>query len=416
MTIDNNTTNPRVSKLFILNLILVYWALSMALLTPPMMTIALRVAQIAPETKEYSLSLLLGIGAIISIFANPVAGYFSDRTTLKIGKRKIWMLGGVVVGFVGLWLIAIGDIKIMILGWCLTQLGMNAVAAALTALLPDQIPQELRGFVSGALGMCIPAGMIAGIAIANYTMHNPLLMFLTQPAILIVLILFLCASYVDKTTDPDSVAPFSFKQMLKDFYFNPRAMPDFTWTFISRFMFFLALATFFGYQVFFIMDILHYSPSEVPGIMLKLNMITSAVQIASSLISGWLSDLFKRRKVFIWSSAAMYGLGLLVVGFSDSYNSFLFGACIMSCAFGVYFAVDMALVTDVLPDAKNNAAKDLGIFNVAGTLPQTLAPAIAPLFLFAGGSTTPNYHILFAAAAVYAVLGALAIIPVKKVK
>jgi MFS family permease len=88
----------------------------------------------------------------------------------------------------------------------------------------------------------------------------------------------------------------------------------------------------------------------------------------------------------------------------------------MSCSFGVYLAVDMALVTEVLPDPENNAAKDLGIFNVAGTMPQTLAPAIAPIFLFMEHADSPNYNALFLAAAVYAVLGAWAIFPIKGVR
>jgi MFS family permease len=407
---------PKASRWLILNIILVYWALTMALLTPPMMTIALRVAQIAPNSKESTLGLLLGIGAVIAIFANPVAGYFSDRTILRIGKRKSWMVGGSIVGFVGLWMIAIGDIKMMIAGWCLTQLGLNGVAAAVMALLPDQIPRHQRGLVSGAMGMCIPAGMISGFAIANYYIDNSQMMFLIQPAILMVLVAILCFTYADRETDPNSITPFSFRQMFRDFYFNPLAVPDFTWAFLSRMMFFMALATFFGYQVYFLMDRLGYSQTEIPGIMVKVNLITSAIQIASSFLSGWLSDVIKRRKVFIWTSAVLYGVGLLIVGYSDSYYTFLFGACVMSLSFGVYFAVDIALVTEVLPDEKNNAAKDLGVMNVAGTLPQTLAPALAPLFLFAGGQTVPNYNVLFMAAAVYAVLGAVTIIPIKKVR
>lgn len=411
-----DTNEPNASKWLIVNIILVYWALTMALLTPPMMTIALRVAQIAPDSKESTLGLLLGLGAVIAIFANPVAGYFSDRTMLKMGKRKSWMVGGTIVGFVGLWLIAIGDIKMMIAGWCLTQLGLNGVAAAVMALLPDQIPKHQRGVVSGAMGMCIPAGMISGFAIANHYMDNSQMMFLVQPAILMLLVAVLCFTYADKETDPAAIAPFSFRQMFRDFYFNPLAVPDFTWAFLSRLMFFMALATFFGYQVYFLMDRLGYSQAEIPGIMVKVNLITSAIQIASSFLSGWLSDVIKRRKVFIWTSAVLYGVGLLIVGYSDSYNTFLFGACVMSLSFGVYFAVDIALVTEVLPDEKNNAAKDLGVMNVAGTLPQTLAPALAPLFLFAGGQTAPDYNVLFIAAAVYAVFGAVTIIPIKKVR
>ncbi|RZS46697.1 MFS transporter [Sphaerotilus mobilis] len=416
LTSPTHSSSPRASWMLIFTIVLTYWALSMALLTPPMMTIALRVAEIAPQNKESTLGLLLGIGAVVSVFANPMAGYFSDRTVTRFGRRKSWMVAGGLIGFFGLWLISVGGVNTMIVGWCLTQLGMNAVAAALMALLPDQIPENQRGMVSGAIGMCVPAGIISGFALVNAAQGHAQLMFLLAPGILLVTIALLCMTYTDKATDPAAVAPFSLGQMLRDFAFNPKAHPDFTWAFLSRLFFFFALATFLGYQVFFLMDRLGYSAAEVPGIMVKVNLIASAIQIAASFLGGWLSDVIRRRKVFIWTSAVLYGVGLLIIARATNYDAFLLGACVMSLSFGVYFAVDVALVTEVLPDAKNNAAKDLGVMNVAGTLPQTLAPAIAPLFLFAGGSSTPDYGILFSAAAVYAVLGAVTIIPIRKVR
>lgn len=416
MKTKNKSESKQPHLLFIVCLIAAYFAWSMAVLTPPMMTLALRVAEIDPANKESVLGMLLGIGAIVAIVTNPLAGYFSDRTKSNWGKRKVWMFWGTLIGTFGLWLIAWGNVGVMILGWCLTQLGMNAVASSLAALLPDQIPEKFLGTVGGALGMCIPAGMVAGIALSNFADGNAYLMFLMQPAILLVTVVLLCFVYEDKPALESSDEKFTLKKIAKDFYFNPLDQLDFTWAFISRFMFFMALATFFGYQVYFLMDRLHFSASEIPEIMLKVNTISCAIQIASSFLSGWLSDWMKSRKIFIWTSAAIYGVGLLMVGYSTEYNGFLYGACVMSAAFGVYLAVDIALVTEVLPDPKNNAAKDLGIFNIAGTLPQTLSPAIAPFFLFIGGSSVPNYNTLFWAAAIYALLGALAIKPVKGVR
>jgi hypothetical protein len=77
--------------------------------------------------------------------------------------------------------------------------------------------------------------------------------------------------------------------------------------------------------------------------------------------------------------------------------------------------VDLALVTDVLPDKEGAAAKDMGVFNIANALPQSLAPAAAPLFLAIGGDGS-NYTALFIAAAIAAALGALTVIPIKKVR
>ena len=51
---------------------------------------------------------------------------------------------------------------------------------------------------------------------------------------------------------------------------------------------------------------------------------------------------------------------------------------------------------------------------VTNALPQSLAPAIAPIFLVIGGGN--NYTSLFTAAAIFALLGALAIQPIKRVR
>ena len=68
-------------------------------------------------------------------------------------------------------------------------------------------------------------------------------------------------------------------------------------------------------------------------------------------------------------------------------------------------------MTDVLPDSEHAAAKDLGIFNIANALPQSVAPAIAPVLLAVG-----DYTLLFAAAAVLAFVGAAFIVPIKAVR
>jgi hypothetical protein len=73
-------------------------------------------------------------------------------------------------------------------------------------------------------------------------------------------------------------------------------------------------------------------------------------------------------------------------------------------------AVDLALVADVLPD-DDTVAKDLGVLNIAGALPFTVAPAIAPAILAIG-----DYGVLYSVAGTSAILGAVAILRVKRVR
>jgi len=66
----------------------------------------------------------------------------------------------------------------------------------------------------------------------------------------------------------------------------------------------------------------------------------------------------------------------------------------------------------VLPDP-GQAAKDLGVLNIAGALPFSLAPAVAPAILDLGGG---SYRVLFTVAGASAIAGAVAILPVKGVR
>ena len=108
----------------------------------------------------------------------------------------------------------------------------------------------------------------------------------------------------------------------------------------------------------------------------------------------------------------MYGLALFAIAIASNFSGFLVGMAISGLGFGVYLAVDLALVVDVLPD-KRNAAKDLGVFNVAGALPFSLAPAIAPAILVIGGG---SYGVLYMVAGFCAIIGAFAILPVRRVR
>ena len=53
------------------------------------------------------------------------------------------------------------------------------------------------------------------------------------------------------------------------------------------------------------------------------------------------------------------------------------------------------------------------MLNIAGALPYTVAPALAPAALAIGGG---SYGVLYAVAGVGAILGAAAILPVRQVR
>ena len=204
----------------------------------------------------------------------------------------------------------------------------------------------------------------------------------------------------------------SLRELARTFYVNPRKSPDFAWAFASRFMFVLAYAFLITYQAYYLLDKIGSAEADVPQQIFLGTLAQSVVLVAASLIGGRLSDRTGRRKVFVLTASIVYGLALFVVAIASSFNGFLVGMAIGGLGFGVYAAVDLSLVVDVLPD-KDNAAKDLGVFNIAGALPFSIAPAIAPAIL---AISSGSYGVLYAVAGVCAIIGAFAILPVKGVR
>ena len=87
------------------------------------------------------------------------------------------------------------------------------------------------------------------------------------------------------------------------------------------------------------------------------------------------------------------------------------GGAVLGIGNGTYLAVDLALLTQVLPQAMNRG-KDLGVINVANSLPQVLAAPTAFLFVTMLG----GYVSLYVLAAVIGLLGAAAVLMIKGVR
>jgi MFS family permease len=202
-------------------------------------------------------------------------------------------------------------------------------------------------------------------------------MFLAPCAIGGFFILLFAARLNDRRLAKADKPTWSLRELASTFYLNPRTSTDLAWAFASRFMFVLAYAFLATYQAYYLLDKIGSAEADVPRqIFLGTLAQSVVVVVAASLIGGKLSDRTGRRKVFVLTASIVYGLAMFVIAIASDFNGFLVGMAIGGLGFGVYTAVDLALVVDVLPD-KDNAAKDLGVMNIAGALPFSVAPGIA---------------------------------------
>ena len=404
----------RVGWGFIALYALAYIGTILLFLAPLLVSLSLKVnALVGSERAHTSLSLVAGVGAFLAMFANPFFGKMSDRTASRLGMRRPWMVAGLLGGSVGILVVALApNIGVVLIGWCVAQVFLNALLAALIAVLPDQVPVAQRGRVAGVLGVCLPIASVSGTYVVQLFTGNTLAMFLAPCAIGGFFILLFAATLKDRRLLAADKPTWSLREFASAFYVNPRRNPDFGWAFASRFMFVLAYAFLTTYQAFYLLEKLGSAEDDVPRQLFLATVAMSSMVVVASLVGGWLSDRTGRRKVFVCAASVVFGLALFVIALAGSLDGFVFGMAIGGLGFGLYMAVDLALVADVLPDP-GSAAKDLGVMNIAGALPSSVAPAVAPAILAVGGG---SYGVLYAVAGGCAVLGAGAVLRVKRVR
>ena len=403
----------RVGWRFISLYTLAYMGTVLVLIAPLLVTLALKVnSLVGIEQAPNSLALVTGTGALLAMVGNPFFGRMSDRTSSPLGMRRPWMVIGLVGGSLGVLVVALApSVPVVLVGWCIAQLFFNALLAAQVAVLPDQVPVAQRGQVSGVLGVCLPIASVSGTFLVQLFTGNELAMFMIPCAIGGFFVLIFAITLKDRRLDKADKPAWSLREFAGTFYVNPRKSPDFAWAFASRFLFVLAYAFLTIYQAYYLLDKIGSPEGDVPRQIFLGTLVQSTFIVAASLIGGRLSDRTGRRKIFVLTAAIVYGLAMFLVAVASDFNGFLVGMAIGGLGFGMYVAVDLALVADIVPD--KDKAKDLGVMNIAGALPYSIAPAIAPVILALGHG---SYGVLYAVAGVSAIIGAAAILPVKRVR
>lgn len=409
------TANPThsVSAWYITALGIAQFGIYVAILSPVFVSMQLKAQVLNPADPAAVIAVALPIGSIGAIVGNPLFGALSDRTRTPWGRRRPWLLGGILVLLGGLALVASApNVAVLTVAWLICQLGSNAAFSAMMASYADNVPESQRGRAASVIGFSQNVAILAGTYAAALLVENLPLLFLL-PGLLgvlcVVVYVFVTPDHLPSTRPK----PFSWMTIIHTFWTNPLRFPDYGLAWWSRFLIILATFLFTTFRLFYMQDHLGMGAKEATAAVAFGVLLYTIALLIGTVASGWLSDRLRRRKVFVGGSTLLFGVGLIVLVYAQDVAHFYIAEVIMGLAYGVYVAVDNALVVDVLPD-RDKPGKDLGVMNIANSLPQSFAPALGALLLAVGGGD--NYPVLLWGAGITAVLGALVIIPIRSVR
>lgn len=357
--------------------------------------VPLKVELIEPATRAATLAQLSLYGAIAASVAGIVFGAASDRTPGRFGRRRPWMLGGIVGIMISYVLFDRASSVTGLIGAILLfQVTINMLLTPLSALLADMVPIDQRGRIAGLIGLGYPAAALIGAAVVSIGGS-----ITAQLMLIASIVTAATCPFVLSLREPRRLAIAHPAQPLE---IAPVAN-DFALVAIGRLFGLLAVNLGLLDMVFHLRT-LGVGPFGAPVVttFAALMAINTAVQLAAGLVAGWLSDRVQRRKPFACGASIMIAMAMLVFATAPGWCGAVAAFILLGIGQGVSQAIDIALLTEVLPN-RRSAGAGIGIANLANTLPQLVAPLLA-LWLIDPNAT--DFRPLFLAATAIAVAAA----------
>jgi Na+/melibiose symporter-like transporter len=391
-------------------------------------------------------------------------------------RRPYILLGTLLNIAVLVWMASAHDIPSLAVAYVLVQLFSNTAQAPFHALLPDIVPARQYGLTSGVLGLLGIAGTIGGVIISGQLLDSSLpwpqyqrglwLTYLIIMAIMLALMLVTLVAVHERSSGQSASADAgqqpakrrfhlssrtsvtivatlaallvvwgmmalwnlqagaglqidgSVQQVvlevlatvgiLRLFDFNPRRDPDFAWVLATRLVMMLGIDTIQTFLEFYMKDAVGVPhPEQAATSFVILVSITS---LLSAFAAGWLSDHYGRKRLVYISGFLMALVGVVFVVTHTPAIVITAGA-LFGLGYGAYQSVDWALVAEVLPSGRT-FARDMGVWNIALSLPQVIAPVLGGPIIDAfnrAGRPVQGFQILFTISILYCLLGTVTV-------
>ncbi|GCE28063.1 MFS transporter [Dictyobacter alpinus] len=406
---------PRVSLGFQLLLSLANMAMWLAIIPLQQILQPLQVSIIDPVNKVSGLSFVLAVTGITSVIAQPVVGALSDRTTFRLGRRRTWILVGMIFSVLLLLLQANApSILILAIEAGIYGFAIGMIMTPVLTIIPDRVPLSQRATASAFVGLAQPIGIVVGSILIAVIIKSVQGSYYAIAGILFVAVALFLFFVREEPVAKTDLPAFNLKDYLISF-FEPLKERDFTLTWVGRFLIIFAQILLLEFMLYYLKDVIHYErlfPGQTAeqGVSM-FQVINTVFVVISTLASGIISDKLQRRKPFVIAAGLIMTIALLLIAFTQSWILVLVTAAIFGIGFGIFLSADVALATQVLPK-NHNLGKDLGLITAANTLPQLFIPLVS----FLAFNVLQGYPALFSIAAVFTILGALAIIPIRSVR
>lgn len=369
------------------------------------------------ENKINIVALFSALGMVVAAVSNMIAGYVSDRTKSRFGKRTPWLVSGAFVFMLAMIFASMAtSIPVLLISWMLGQVALNFIVAPMVAWL-DLAPDHGKGTASsayGGLGMALGNNgftILAAVFLGQYRLGFVIFGIITFIGTLIAACIVREPSNLDEKMDQSSSPTknaFSFKELVTVF---PKWSigRDYYLALIGKLSQGIGNFAITGYLLFIMTDFLHKDTTATQQSIQLINIIMLIFGIAMGFIAGPISDKFNILKLPVGLSTISLGIGALSLFFLQNDVGIMVYGFLAGLGMGIWNSLDNLLNLRVIPD-KERVGLFLGIYNLGNTVTQAIAPVIAAFMISQIGFSS-----IFVMSFILAIIGGISILSIKSV-
>jgi MFS family permease len=360
------TTFARRSPAFLIVLALANVGGVIAYLPLLGLLLPLKIEMLSRDSRIGIFTACVMAGAIAASLSNILFGWLSDRSVDRGGGRRRWMAGGLVATAASYGVVASAATPVQIVvAIVVFQCAVNVLLAPMMAVMSEEIPDSQKGVIGGLLALGSPAASAVSTLLVGQAMLPEVARFAILPAAITVCVVPLLLSRPRIAVSSDD------RDLIR-----PIARRDLAIAGVSRLLVQIAGVVTQAYLLYYFESIA--AAAERPGLPTRIgHLLTLAfvLPLPLALLLGRLSDLARQREPFLLGAAAVATAGLVGMAFARGSTTGAVAFLVYTAGLSVFVALHAGFAMQLLPSSRHRG-RDLGLLNLANTLPSLLGPPL----------------------------------------
>jgi len=378
-----------------------YFAVSFFWATILQIVVPMRAEELsAPATVGTTQGALLAAGAFFSMLLQLSIGFVSDQTRSRWGRRKPFLLVGILLAVPAVFLFLYAHVFwLALLAYILVQIFLNSATVPYQAMLPDLVPTERHGTASGLMSLANLLGAMFGLGMfaliwsvgagrvilpgVSFVHGHELtllgsayaLLFLSLMTAVLVKIPSWPKAVERKVLSwamPESADGERHGFLAHYFHFELGKNPQFVKLLLSRTNIFFAFYIFAPMVYRFTRANLGIDPPEVATSLFLMVLLVGG--LIGTLLGGTLADRFGKKPV-IFAGIGVIAVLMFPLLMGSDIRVVAIPGLFIGMGWGAFIAADWAFACTLIP--KEKTARYMGVWDLSTLLPQIIGAFLA---------------------------------------